>query len=435
MSAVGFFWLGALASLLLVLASIGAKVIYEVAWHDLKEFCIKRDQRALFDAIHDDHDDVTLGLETLRSLSIMLLAIAAAGWYASSGTEAFTSRWAALGWLGGLLAALVATTVWLPNAVSEWGEVVIYHCWRLFRFASYAVLPFSIGAVVLEKAFRRMVDEPDEQTEEEAFEEEVLTIVTEAMHDGHLQDDAREMIEGVIELGDADVADIMTERSKMDMIPIDTEWPEILKQVVSCGRTRIPVHGESQDEIIGILFVKDLLAELADAKATNTGSPAKPLGELLRKPWYVSPTRKLDDLLQDFRSKREHLAIVKDEFKRIAGIVTIEDVLEEIVGEIVDETDKEQIEEIMRMDEHTAIIQGRTHLADINESLGLELPEPEDFDTIAGYVMNHLGRIPRTGESFEVANDEIRITVIAANKRKVERVKLESTGDKLRMPA
>ena len=149
MTAAGFFWLGALAYLLLVLASIGAKVIYEVAWHDLKELCIKRDHRALFDAIHDEHDDVTLGLETLRSISIMLLIIASAGWFASSGSEAFTSGWSELGWIIGLLAALVATTVWLPSAVSEWGEVVIYQCWRLFRFASYAMLPFSIGAIGL----------------------------------------------------------------------------------------------------------------------------------------------------------------------------------------------------------------------------------------------------------------------------------------------
>ena len=117
------------------------------------------------------------------------------------------------------------------------------------------------------------------------------------------------------------------------------------------------------------------------------------------------------------------LAIVRDEFSRVAGLVTIEDVLEEIVGEIVDETDKEQVQEIHRVDDHTAVIQGRAHLAEVNDQLGLDLPEPEDFDTIAGYVVSQLGRIPSVGEQME--NDAVRITVLQATKRKVEQVKLE----------
>ena len=433
MTAAGFFWLGVFAFLLLTMASIGAKSIYEVAWHDLKELCIKRDRRQRFDSIHDYHDDVALGLETARTVSVVLLIVAIGGWCLLSAPQPIVIGWNTTGWTLGLLLGLVVMTVWLPFAALHWGEFVIYQCWPWFRFASYLMMPLSLGAVGLEKMIRRMVDQEEEQTDEEAFEEEVLAIVTEGMHDGHLQDDAREMIEGVIELGDADVADIMTVRSKMDTISVESPWPKILEIVVACGRTRIPVHGETQDDIIGILYVKDLLAELARNGHRSEAEPEKPLVEILRKPWYVSPIRKLDDLLQDFRSKREHLAIVRDEFNRVAGLVTIEDVLEEIVGEIVDETDKEQIEEIQRLDDRTAIIQGRTHLADINESLGLELPEPEDFDTIAGFVINHLGRIPRTGEAFEVPDDEIRITVIEANKRKVDRVKLESTNGRFRM--
>ncbi len=260
----------------------------------------------------------------------------------------------------------------------------------------------------------------EEESEEEAFEDEVLAIVTEGMHDGHLEADAREMIEGVIELGDGDVADIMTPRSKMDAIPIVWEWDRVLQFVTSCGRTRIPVYADSLDHILGILYVKDLLAELSQ----NEGRPKRTLRSLLRDPWYVPPTQGLDDLLQDFRQTRNHLAIVRDEFSRVAGLVTIEDVLEEIVGEIVDETDKEHVEEIRCIDERTAVIQGRAHLAEINEIMGLELPEPDDFDTIAGYVINHLGRIPKTGE--EIFDDHVRITVLKASKRKIESVKLEA---------
>ncbi len=256
------------------------------------------------------------------------------------------------------------------------------------------------------------------QTEEEAFEDEVLAIVTEGMHDGHLEADAREMIEGVMELGDGDVADIMTPRSKMDAVSIDQDWDSVLDFVTTCGRTRIPVYRGGLDNIVGILYVKDLLAELSH----YGGRPQRPLQQLLREPWYVLPTKKLDDLLSDFRQTRNHLAIVRDEFSRTAGLVTIEDVLEEIVGEIVDETDKEHVEEIRRIDERTAVIQGRAHLAEVNEALGLDLPEPEDFDTIAGYVVNHLGRIPKAGET--ICSDSVQITVLQASKRKVESVRL-----------
>ena len=419
MTASQFLWLGMGGCLLLTLASLGTKVLYEIPWHELKDFCKRRNERQRFDRIHDGHDEVTLGMETLRCLASVMIMIAVAGYIAHWHRETPLSSPQALVWAGGLLAVVLAVAVWLPAAlVEKWGVLILFHFWRLFRIASFCVFPLSLGAIGLETALRRMSNQVDEPTEEEAFEDEVLAIVTEGMHDGHLEADAREMIEGVMELGDGDVADIMTPRSKMDAVSIDQDWDSVLEFVTTCGRTRIPVYLGGLDRIVGILYVKDLLAELSK----HGGRPQRPLQKLLREPWYVLPTKKLDDLLNEFLQTRNHLAIVRDEFSRTAGLVTIEDVLEEIVGEIVDETDKEHVEEIRRIDECTAVIQGRAHLAEVNAALGLDLPEPEDFDTIAGYVVNHFGRIPKAGET--VCSDSVQITVLQASKRKVETVRL-----------
>lgn len=423
MTPTPFFWLASLGLGLWCLCSLGVRLLYEIAWHDLKDHCLKRDERERFDAIHDGHDEVRLGMETLRTVSVVLLIVGGATWFMlHSQTEAFSGR--EIFWtITGLLVIALLGVVWLPGAVvAQWDTPLLHKLWPLLRVASFLAFPLAFGAIAMEKALRRMRDETEQPSDEEAFEDEVLAIVTEGMHDGHLEADAREMIEGVIELGDADVADIMTPRSKMDTISIGHDWDQVLEFVAQCGRTRIPVHDESVDEILGILYVKDLFAELANGK----GRPEKTLAELLRKPWYVPPAQKLDDLLNDFRHTRNHLAVVRDEFSRTAGIVTIEDVLEEIVGEIVDETDAEQIEDIHRIDKSTAVIQGRTHLTEVNETMGLNLPEPEDFDTIAGYVITQLGHIPVVGE--QLLHDSVRITVLQATKRKVEQVRLELVG-------
>ncbi len=401
-------------------ASLSVRLLYEIGWHDLKDYCLKQNDRVRFDQIHDEHDEVRLGMEALRTVIIIGLMSTAALWYARVCQSAEPPLLPPAFAMIGLTIVAIFGVVWLPGAVvAQWDERLLYRLWPIFRVARGYTIPLTFGALAMEKAFRRMRNETSPPTEEEAFEDEILAIVTEGMHDGHIEADAREMIEGVIELGDADVADIMTPRSKMDAISINSDWETVLQFVVRCGRTRIPVIGKTVDEILGILYVKDLFAELADGQ----GKPQKSLTELLRDPWYVPTSQKLDDLLSDFRNTRVHLAIVHDEFSRTAGLVTIEDVLEEIVGEIVDETDPESVEDIHRINDSTAVIQGRVHLTEINQTLGTNLPEPEDFDTIAGYVVSQLGHIPVPGE--ELLDNAFRITVLQANKRKVEQIQLE----------
>jgi CBS domain containing-hemolysin-like protein len=183
------------------------------------------------------------------------------------------------------------------------------------------------------------------------------------------------------------------------------DWPDVLAYVIECGRTRLPVYRQNLDDIVGVLYVKDLLPELAKPPDV----PRRRLGQLVRDPWFLPSTIPLDDLLQDFRKNREHLAIVVDEYAAVEGVVTIEDVLEEIVGEIVDESDKEENEAIRHLYNSKWEALGSVHMDTINERLGLNLPESDDYETIGGYVISRLGHIPKKGEVVE--HDNVRIVV------------------------
>ena len=192
------------------------------------------------------------------------------------------------------------------------------------------------------------------------------------------------------------------------------------------GRTRIPVYERTLDDIVGVLYVKDLLPGLAN----EPDQPRKPLRELLREPWLIPSTIPLDDLLQDFLENRKHLAIVVDEYGAVEGVVTIEDVLEEIVGEIIDESDNDLEEEITQLDDSKSEVLGVTHLDSINECLAIDLPDSEDYDTIAGFVITRLGHIPKPGEFVD--HNGTRITVLEAKPRRVERVLLETLDESRR---
>ncbi|MEM9658506.1 MAG: hemolysin family protein, partial [Planctomycetota bacterium] len=266
----------------------------------------------------------------------------------------------------------------------------------------------------------RLVGRTPEQVDEQDIEEEIRTIVSEGHRGGVLEEDAREMIEGVIELGEADVAHIMTPRTDMHMVHVDLPWDELVADVIDAGHTRIPVFDATRDDIVGILYSKDLIPELA----TGDQASRTPVRQLVRKAVFVPQTKPVDDLLQMFQQMRTHIAIVLDEYGGVSGLVTIEDVLEEIVGEIIDEYDPEAVEEIDVVDEDVCEAMGRAHVDEINHRMRLHLPEDGDYETIAGFVFSELGRVPQSGETL-VWQDAVHIKVLEASKRRIDRVRIE----------
>jgi putative hemolysin len=250
---------------------------------------------------------------------------------------------------------------------------------------------------------------------ETAVKAEILHVASEGHAEGAVNPEEMDMIESVIEFGDQQAAEIMTPRTDMVALPVDASNEDIWKKVIHAGHTRIPVYDGDIDNIVGVLHAKDLLA-LADAEPAD-------LRPLMRKPFFIPETKRLDDLLREFKARKSHMAVVLDEYGGTAGLVTVEDLIEEIVGDISDEYDRPESVLMKRIDERTVEVDGRMHIDDLNDDLKLSLPEEEDYDTVAGFVFSELGVIPPVGATLSACG--ATFTVLAADDRKITRLRVE----------
>lgn len=233
---------------------------------------------------------------------------------------------------------------------------------------------------------------------------ELIQTLAEAEQRDLIEPESRVMLEGVIRMASMTAGDVMVAFKRMDVLDIDAPYEELLAEVINTAHSRFPVYEGSRDNIIGILMAKDLL-KLQRAPELN-------LRTLLRPPLYVPESKGLNELLREFRSNRSHLAIVIDEFGKTAGLITIEDVLEEIVGEIEDEFDDEDGESsIFTLADGSQRVAGDAAIESVNEVFQTQLPEDE-FDTIGGLVAHELGRVPRRGERVDIGG--LRFTVMLA---------------------
>jgi magnesium and cobalt transporter len=198
-------------------------------------------------------------------------------------------------------------------------------------------------------------------------------------------EERRDMIRGVQELAETTVKEVMVPRIDTVFLPVDVPRDELLEKVVASGHSRIPVYKETIDQVVGVLYAKDLLRVLVRGEALS-------VEELLRKPFFVPESKRIDSLLREFRRRRVHIAVAVDEYGGVSGIVCLEDIIEEIVGEIQDEFDEER-EDVVRLGEGSWLCDARAGLDDLNEQLGLGLPDDE-FDTLGGYVFDLFGKIP-----------------------------------------
>ena len=232
--------------------------------------------------------------------------------------------------------------------------------------------------------------------------DELIDTLVEAEDNRIINTESRQMLEGVIRMADMSAGDVMVAAPRMDLLSIDAPLDEILNQVIETAHSRFPVFEGERENIIGILMAKDLL-KLQRAPELN-------IRALLRPATFVPESKGLNDLLREFRGNRNHLAIVIDEFGRGAGLITIEDVLEEIVGEIEDEFDVAEDEgDIFALADSTWRVSGDTPVERINESFGVRLPE-EDFDTIGGLIAHNMGHVPKRGEQHDM--DSLRFVVL-----------------------
>jgi magnesium and cobalt transporter len=252
---------------------------------------------------------------------------------------------------------------------------------------------------------------------EPATIEQLVDILRAAQRRNLIDTDALAMLEGVLQVGEMQVREIMIPRSQVVFLERDAGTDTLLRTITGSGHSRFPVIGDSRDEVVGVLLAKDMLPYTGSGRGEGRLS----LREILRPAVFVPESKRLNVLLKEFRSSRNHMAIVVDEYGGVAGMVTIEDVLEQIVGEIEDEHDVEEDYTIRRHSEMHYTIKALTPIEDFNEYFGTQFPD-EEFDTIGGLVVHHIGHLPKRGERTVIGN--LLFKVLRADNRRVHMLQL-----------
>lgn len=231
-------------------------------------------------------------------------------------------------------------------------------------------------------------------------EEELMTFVEVVEEEGGIEEEEKELIENIFEFDDTSASEIMTPRADMYVINVDEDLN--LEDVIRSGFTRIPVIEEDIDHVIGILNIKDLFMHQV------TSSETIDVRKIMSEPYFVPENKKLDNLLQQFKKRKQHIAIVADEHGGVSGLITLEDALEEIVGEIIDETDKFE-PHIVKLKKDEWRVLGKSEIDEVNEIIQMSIPDSREYDTFSGYILDQIGRIPK--EKEEIPLGEYMVTV------------------------
>ncbi len=278
--------------------------------------------------------------------------------------------------------------------------------------------PFTIPLLTLNEVIRRLIGAPLRDD----LEEDIRQVVEESEREGTIGETEREMFEAIVDFRTATADEVMTPRIDIEAIDRDSTMEEIKHFIVDKGHSRFPVFDETVDKIVGILYVKDLLPFLGQNAETID------LESILRHVPFIPESRRISDLLVEFQQQKTQLAIVLDEYGGTAGLITIEDIVEEVVGEIRDEHEKgDDPEPSMEIaGEGVFIVDARFHIDDLNDEAGTTLPEDADFDTVGGWVFSSIGRIPSRGEKLDI--DDLDVEILASERTHITKVRISLRG-------
>jgi len=314
--------------------------------------------------------------------------------------------------IGGLLLAgiLVALLEWvIDRLVSHDPEKWINHLGLYIQILSFIFNPLISLSIWLSRETTSMQDYVGVVTEDE------LKLMVEAgQQEGVLEQEEGQMIFSIFQLGDTLTREIMVPRIEMLAIDIHTPLPQALDALLESGYSRVPVYESRVDNVIGILYAKDLLKVWREGNGEGDD-----IISLLRDPYFVPEAKKVDELLTEMQLRRVHMAIVVDEYGGVAGVVTLEDIIEEILGEIQDEYDEEDMP-FQVLDDGSYLFRGRIDLDDFNHVMDSSLPS-EEADTLSGFIYGRLGHVPVTGESVEV--EQIRLSVEQVSNRRIRSIR------------
>ena len=282
----------------------------------------------------------------------------------------------------------------------------------VFKFLMTIMTPVIFIINLFSRGVMRLMRVDPDAARKAMTEEELRTIVDVSHEDGVIESDEKEMIYNVFDLGDATAKDIMVPRVHVTFADVESTYDELIEIFREDKFTRLPVYKDSQNNIVGIINMKDLL--LYDKNEEFV------IDRFLRKPHFTYETKSISDLLVEMKDSTFNIAIVLDEYGDMAGLITLEDILEEIVGEIHDEYDEKEDELVQKISDREYIIEGSMHLDDVNDHLNTEL-DSEDYDSLGGFIIEHLDRLPVAGDEV-VTDDGIRLVVEKLDKNRIEKV-------------
>lgn len=312
------------------------------------------------------------------------------------------------------LTILIFGEVTPKNIASSQSEKVALRVAKPIKFFDIIIKPMSFFLQAITNLLTKMIIGEDHPSQDIVTEEDLKTIVDVSEEQGVINNEESEIINNVFDFGDSDVEDIMTARTNMEAIAVDMDDKDLRNFLKNCKHSRIPVYGKSIDNILGILHMKDIVAFIAEDKDLN-------IEEMIRPAFYVYDNMHIFDLFKSMRNENVSLAIVIDEYGGTSGIVTIEDIVEELVGEIEDEYDT-HLENIFKVNDMEYLVNPSIHINDFNDYFDTGLEQIKN-DSIGGYLIDRLGRIPK--ESDFIEEDGMVISVLQVNRYKLEMLKID----------
>ena len=393
----------------------------------LEEVCQQRSNPDRFGRILKDYERALLICELLL---VMLMVFTCVAFASSPAFDLFrfprqpdvssASMWLAR--IAGaifLLSFLLVAVPWTISRVR--GEVFLFCLWPALEFLAFVLQPVWIMVMGLDRIVHRIfgLPEPDSTAATHLLTDELRAVVDEGHREGILQRNASRMIHRVVDLQSEDVAAIMTPRTDMVTIPADTFLRAALHLMVEQGYSRVPVVGRTVDDVVGILYARDLLAA---SVSLHSEMEIRTVDSIAREVLYVPESQGIETLLEKMQQQKVHMAIVVDEYSGVSGLVTLEDIVEEIVGDIEDEYDEEEKLMIAAENDGSTLVDARFHIDDLNRELNLDLPEDEDFDTVGGFLMSVQGHIPAQGDIIETHG--LAFEILEADERQLKRIRV-----------
>lgn len=401
--------------------------------HQLQQVCRQRKRPGRLSRILEARQPALLVFEVA-----LLLLLAGGSWIAArlpvleplhlpdaAGSVEWVA-WAAR--LTGAVTLLCLLLVALPRSIARAkGGVLLFRCCGLLDVVRRVTVPLWNIAARIDQLVHRTagVEEPQDRPGH-LITGEIVTLVDEGQRRGVIWSGGSQMIQGLLDLHETDVSSIMTPRTNLVSIAADTSLQEASQRIMQCGYSRFPVIRDSIDDVIGVLYARDLLRSMAEGADLQRETVER----IARPAVYVPESQRIDALIDEMRKKKIQLAIVVDEYSGVAGVVTMEDIMEEIIGEISDEFDPDE-PQLMHQRDGIIEADAQAHIDDLNDQYQLGLPEGADYDTLNGFLLAEFGRIPHQGESYQWHN--VRLTVLEADERQLRRVRLEQLESPLKL--